>query len=488
MRRWTLLAALVVGAWLLSGAGTVSAQTALDLQTASDAETAAPPETPEAARALVARLSDAEVRALLLDRLDAATTEDPDRDGATADILEFLAGAGDAMFESVFIAVERAPLLWENQRLAFVNFHAALGWNGIGILFGSLLAALIAGLAAEGLFSRATRRWHDDVDSPRDGTLKGTLKYLSKRLCREIAGLFIFIVVARMVGRGLVGTPELQAFGGVLFLNIVFLPRVGAAFSRFVFAPKDARLRLLHADDATARFVHRHMVGIFLLMGVSIAFVSFNALNDVAMGQSRLGFWLNLAVHLYIIWIAWRGWPGLVAMMRGGEQEVSPVDAWVARAYPAFAILVSVLTWLLVNLLVANKAFALLQSGAHYKMMFMLLLAPLFDTAVRAVVRHLAPPVTGEGVIAEEAHRATKRSYIRVGRVLAFGFVVLMIASFWGIDPHNLAAAGGGEKLAAALIDIFLILELLSRGSQHIDIDIGQRSEAATFDEDGFFA
>jgi hypothetical protein len=317
---------------------------------------------------------------------------------------------------------------------------------------------LFVGFLAELLFNRVTRRWHraGDMTGARE-TLGETLKALFKRLCRDIAGVMVFLLVAWEVGV-LLTPPGLFAFSGIIVVNLISISRMGAALSRFMLAPAEPGLRLLNADDGTARYLHRHNIVLLLLAGLSMMLFKFNDMNGVMAGESRLGFWLALAVVLYVIAIIWRARHGLVAMMRGAGADVSPSEAWVAGAYPWFGMAVTVGTWLLVIILASLEMFALVKTAPHYKMMILLLLAPLFDTAVRGLVRHLAPPMAGEGQIAVAAYLSTKRSYIRVGRLIVFGLVIVTIAKVWGIEFANLAAAGVGVQFAAKMIEIFIIL------------------------------
>ncbi|MCR9126776.1 MAG: mechanosensitive ion channel family protein [Rhodobacteraceae bacterium] len=108
------------------------------------------------------------------------------------------------------------------------------------------------------------------------------------------------------------------------------------------------------------------------------------------------------------------------------------------------------------NIVVSFENFALLQRNPHYITLFLLVMAPALDTAVRGIVRHVVPPMQGEGRFAEQAYYATKRSYIRIGRVLVTVGVLVLIASAWQINLTNLAAAGVGARIAAGLVE-FLI-------------------------------
>ena len=214
----------------------------------------------------------------------------------------------------------------------------------------------------------------------------------------------------------------------------------------------------MHTFDETARFGVRHSAIGWLIVGFSTLIIYFNSQNGVPPGQSRIGFWLNLSVHIYIIWIAWRHWDGWVEMARGPDPDITPMEARTARFYPAFVMMVSAFTWVLVNILAGFERFDLLRSGAHYATMFLLIMAPTFDTLVRGLVRHLVPEMQGEGVIAERAYLATKRSYIRMGRVIVFALVIFVITRLWGIDFENLAAAGVGVQIAGKLIEAMMII------------------------------
>ena len=145
-------------------------------------------------------------------------------------------------------------------------------------------------------------------------------------------------------------------------------------------------------------------------------------------------------------------------MMRGADPEVTPTEEWAARVYPFFIMGVSVGTWYLVEILVSYEQWELLADAPHVMMMMLLSFAPVMDTLVRGLVRHLVPPMTGEGIIAENAYKATKRSYIRIGRVIVFVLVVIAIGEIWGIDYTNLAAAGVGAQVAARALEILMIV------------------------------
>lgn len=417
------------------------------------------PLTSEAAREMVSRLSDEQVRAILLDRLDAVAKANAELVQSDSDtLLEFTGEASMGALRSLLVAVKNLPLLWSSQKESFVNFHNHLGWHGIAMLFGSMFLALAIGFAAELVVNKITRRWHANVlNSDKPETLRETVKLLFFRLMNELYGLFAFFIVARTINHFII-PEELLPFSKIILFNMVVVPRVAAALVRFLLAPRKPEFRLVHADNQTAQYLYRNLIGIFLLMGLTFAFVEFNRLNGIPMEVSQIGFWLNSFVHIYIIWIVWKAWDGLVMMQRGDE-DVNPYEARVAKAYPIYAIAVSIVMWMVVNILINFGQLEILLSKPHYKTMALLLCAPILDTLVRALVRHLVPPMTGEGMIAEYAYASAKRSYIRIGRILVFALMMLLISRVWGVSLGHLAStAGVGLHVASNLIEVMIIL------------------------------
>ena len=436
----------------------VSAQTIMPTVGGAEAPASEPIDaadlSPEDVRDMVSRMSDTDVRNMLLERLDAVAKQEEEVASDTS-VVDFLATAANGTWAAVYEAIVRLPILVSSQTTSFRNFYNALGGAGILQLFGSILIGLAVGFVAEKLVNWITRNWHTQTMSD-DATLFESLKFLGFRLLKQIYGLIAFFVVARLVTSNLI-TAEMQQFSHVIVFNVVVLPRLALAMGRFMLAPERPEYRLIATDDWSAKYLYRHQFGLFLVMGLSTGIVEFNALNDVPMGTSRLGFWLNLAVHVYIIAIAWRAWDGLVTMARGRD-DVTPFEDRLSRVYPIYLICLSVFTWLLINVIASFGMFDLLASAPHYKMMFLLAFGPALDTAIRALVRHLVPPMQGEGYVAERAYMSTKRSYIRIGRVVVFAIVIVIIAEIWGIDLSNLAAAGVGVQVAGRMIEILMVI------------------------------
>lgn len=373
-----------------------------------------------------------------------------------------------AFYTPVVSAITVLPVLFAKQAQAITNFTNTFSGDGLRTLFGFAALALAAGFAAEWLLGRFIRRWQRAEVAQDDSTLWTSLSYLFRRFMREILGLVVFLIVLRTASLALLEPAQL-VFVAPFILYLIWLPRLTAALGRFVLAPKRADLRLVNVSDRWARYLYRHLIGLMLLSGISMFIVGFNVSTGIPLKETQIGFWLSSSVHVYIAIIAWTAREGLVEIIRGTDPDRTKFDETVARYFPHFAVAMSAVMWAITMVIIGFDQGRILLAAPHYTTMFWLFLLPMFDTLIRGLVRHLLPPMIGEGTIAEAAYRSTKRSYIKIGRVIAGVFVVLMIAGAWNIDLMNLAAAGIGQRFAANLIGFtmtvatgYVIFELVS--------------------------
>ena len=413
------------------------------------------PLTPEAVHELVARMSDDQVRSLLLDRLDAvAAAEAAPQENVS--LVTKLNTIWVAFYTPTLAAVQKLPALIPKQLEAISNFAGHYGSSGLMALLGFTALALAAGLAAEFLINWVTRRWQRTEVPQDDSTLWTSLSYLFRRLMRDILGLIGFFIVVRTVGLALL-SPEQLKIAGPFVTYMIWFPRLGAALARFILAPKRADLRLVNTDDEAAGFLYRNLVGLILLTGFTKFYLGFVLASGVPFAESRIGFWLDSSVYIYLGLIAWKARHGLIQIMRGTDPDRTEFDGRIARGYPYYVLVVLIALWGTVQIISGLGYRQILLTGPHYTTMFWLLTMPALDTLIRGLVRHLAPPMIGDGPVAQAAYRSTKRSYIRIGRVLVGAFVLLMVAQAWDIDLMNLAAAGVGERFAANLIEFLMV-------------------------------
>lgn len=413
------------------------------------------PLTPDAIRELVARMSDDQVRGMLLDRLDAVAAAEA-TPGSSKSMITVLKETWEAFYLPTVNAVLSLPQLFSKEAEAFSNFGTSFGAKGLLTLFGYLAIALAAGLVAEKLVNFLTKRWQGKQTVAADSSLWGALSFLFRRFLREILGLIAFYFVMRSVGLSLLSGPSLL-FAAPFVTYLIWFPRLGAAISRLTLAPNRPDLRLVNINDRWTNYLHRNLIGLVFLAGFTIFIVVFNANNGLSMGEVRIGYWLTMSVHIYIAIIAWTAREGLTDMMLGTDPDHTKFDETISKAYPYFAVVVSLVMLGIVQIIGGYGYGKILLTAPHYTTMFWLLMAPAIDTGIRGLVRHLAPPMIGDGAIAETAYKAAKRSYIRIGRVVAGAIVALMIANAWNINLMNIAAAGVGEQFASNLIEFIMV-------------------------------
>ncbi|WP_202332849.1 mechanosensitive ion channel family protein [Mesorhizobium sp. L-8-3] len=415
--------------------------------------------TSEDVRALANRMSETEFRQFVLERLGVAQAKPtPPPPAETGDLASegqrLVAGLGDRLLT----AVVGLPVMWDRTSLAVSTFVGKLGWNGLGRFLLGVAGAFGAGIAAELLVDRLASRLRRHASrSTSTGTLGETLSILGARLALDMFGLIAFLVVTRAVGRALIAE-DLRPIAAQFLFYCVITPRFTAAFLRFLFAPTRPGLRLVSIDDRNAKFLYRNLVGIIVFLGAAIFLINFIIANGISIEGTALGFWPNLLVFAWLGWTIFHARSGVAMMSRGWEADVTPMEDRVARAYPWFDLALIAASWLVFELVIVGGNSAMLESGKQYLTLGILLLAPTMDTMIRGLVRHLIPPMQGQGAVAEKAYLSTKRSYIRIGRVMVFGLVVLVIAVMWDLSISSFTSNQVGLRLAARLFTFLMIL------------------------------
>jgi small-conductance mechanosensitive channel len=417
------------------------------------------PLTPDAARALVSKLSDEDVRALLLERLDLVAKEQEAKaeSGDQVGVFKFLSQSIVGIGNNFFIAVRRLPELFGGLQKGVNSFLDGRGLGGTLQFVGLILVAVLAGQAAEWLVNRAADRWRAQTRQERHGTLTETLRALSLRLFFDVVGLIAFALAARIVIGLMMSAPMDRFVAWSFVFRLIIMVRFVSVILRFVLAPSRPDLRLVTADDWTARYLHRNLVVVAALIG-SIGFL-IPALdrNGVPMGELRLGWWLNLAAYAWVIHVIWNARAGISKILVGEDDDATSGTRELAAWWPVIAIALVFLNWVLIEIIADTGRFDLLQ-GQQNVALALILLAPVFDTAIRGLVRHLTAPLQGEGPIAEQAYHQTKQSYVRIGRVVLIVAEILVIARLWGIKPLQLAEAGFGAQFAGRGVGALLIL------------------------------
>lgn len=450
-----LVAIIAGGNAAAQSLSTLTGQTTTDDQSTV---TLPDPLTPEAIDSLVSQMSDVQVRQLLLEHLKSGAQQDVAAGEAagqstTAFVATWVAAVRDSFGDSI----ERLPLLTKGTADTVKNFIDDRGGPTGALMFVlGLLAGIAAGLLAYWLVLQSPIRRFVRRPEP-DATFSRTARLLAIRLAVDVLAIAVFVAVSIAVHSVLLGPqngPTTQLFMG----SVVMAPLFVAAVSRFLLSPNWPDARLVHTDDWTARYLHRHEIAIASLIGLFVFFMNFAEMNGVDMIEASLGFWLNLVVFIWLGIVTYRIRDGLAQMLIGKAGDATPLEMRVARAFPWIFIAALVGIWILVPIVSVSGGNELLYSGSHIATLVLIALTPAADTMIRGLVRHLVPPMQGEGPVAERAYQSTKRSYIRIGRVIVFAWIIRMIAGQWQIDFSDIASANLGEQLAARAFEVVFIL------------------------------
>ncbi|MFO7854901.1 MAG: mechanosensitive ion channel [Paracoccaceae bacterium] len=411
---------------------------------------------PEAVEAMVARMSDEQVREILIGRLEAAARPAAREAGPGPMLIAERAVAGAFLTTAdAVLAIPRA--FGETVRAAGV-FWSERGLDGLLATFGLLAAAVAAGFAAEWGVIRLARGWREETArlAAAARTSRESALALGRRLLLDGAELLAFYVVARFVLVQFV-SPEDRPMLAAVAIWAVLMPRIVAAVSRFILAPYTPKLRLVAADDAGAKALHRDQVNIALFVGIMVALIVFQTSVGVDIADTRLAFWATLIALVWLAITALRRSETLISMMRGFDGDVTEAEDRIARLYPRLAVVACGLSFFAFAALVGNGMGAAVSNAEHLQSLVVVLMAPALDTLVRAVVRNFAPKMTGEGAAAEAAHAAMIRSWIRMGRVIVLGLALAAISRIWGLGLEALVV-GEAPPAVAALARFFGVL------------------------------
>lgn len=345
----------------------------------------------------------------------------------------------------------------------FTGLFASLGalFSGsvagpIHVLAGAVALILAAGFAAEFAVNRLFAKRRESIQARKPDSLFETVKLVSNRAAMDLGGLVVFAIVAFAVGRIAIFDPGTRTFAFQAVYWIVFLPRLVAALLRFALAPHRRELRLVTADDTTARSLYHSFTSLFAFVGV----VFFLRNIMIEAGESAIAetyrFFIGFAVNAWIVAVIWKARHGLTSIILGDDEEPTSGLERMARFWPYFSMAFIVFNWLLVQV-TTSMGIEALTAGRSLGVIALVVFAPFLDTMVRGIVSHIVPPMQGEGPVAEAAHMQTRHSYVRIARVTLLAFLILAVGRIYGL---NLLAIGGddGSSVARHTVVFLLIL------------------------------
>ena len=458
LRHWWLAAALAAAAAILPAASHAKGQ---DGKAAEKTEQKLPdPLTKEAIRELAARLTDAEVRQLLIQQLDRAAAPakaKPDDMGDMVMSMEKDAQLTRQRADELAQALLQLPDTLRDAHARFTEGREAGHLQFVAML---LVAVLALSYGAERLYRLWVRKQRLRLDE-RHG--EGFAAHAARNVLRflyDLGGVAVFggaalaIFYALYQGHAPTRLLVLTVIGAAVMLRLTVL------VSRFLLEPRAPALRLLPFADAAARRIHSGVVqiAVLYLAGIFPLFllVRFGASVETAQSVAMLIAVLLLASAIATVWAVRQD----VGAMIRGPGESSPLARLVAEIWPALATAYLLVVYLasFLDALAGRPA-----EGKGILSLLLLMALPIVDLFLsRALHAVMAARAEAGAATAGKAPSGAATSYEPVVRkaihIVVVVTGVLMLAGLWGIDFMRLAERGLGERIAGELFGVGMIL------------------------------
>ncbi|HMS94357.1 MAG TPA: mechanosensitive ion channel family protein [Tabrizicola sp.] len=406
------------------------------------------PLTPAAVDALVSRLSDAQVRDLLLTELGSRAKAEAAAGSAPESLAAGLSDKIAMISARLAAAVRDSPAQMKASLTIVRDYLAGLGRGGVGWLASALGLALLAGyLANRAVVGRdaaaptlpALQRRGPVPVSAAVAALSAPLRHLSLGVLGAVVSLAVSVAVAS----SLLDPREARVALSVL-VWLVFVPRIGLEM---------VRIQSARANAGVPKFVPAGVVIAAVLTGAGEVLSRISIEAGHAASTQGAGFWLGTAVFALLAVMVWSSRHSLQARVAEGHGK-----SLFARAYLPLALFAVLWTWLASTAALASGASQGMQTGSHVIGLALVLAFPMFDGLIKAVVLSALQRVGRNGASAEAAEEAAYSSGVRIGRVVFFGATVLVVAWLWDISFYGVATGGGGGAFARRIVGALFIL------------------------------
>ena len=422
--------------------------------------------------ALLARLPDDRVRALLLAELKAAARER----GAAANAAgeEGLVGGVDAggvkLKQTVEATVASLGAIPSTAAKVYRRLAAGPGPGEGGplrllvlvLVFAVLIAA---GAAVEAWYHRRTADLRARIAGAPPGSAGVRIGRGLLRAFLDLMALVVFALPVVVLFVVMEPPNETARMFVAAFFAAILIVRLAGLVSRIVFAPAAPALRMVPAKDEDARYLHRRVVQVAavwafgaticeLMLRQGLAIEAYRLLSAAA-GIVVIALFISMFRHFRTpVGNAIKGpdfdHADLEANPPGLRLRAQVGDLWhvIATAYVLIAWVMQVFGAFTSNDRLGSAAIA---------SVVLVLLLPAASYAVRRLLE-----AAFSGSRAAEGREESEPVYVdaimRSVNVLLVLFTIALLWTAWGGDPRASAAATVGEATAAAVFDVILIL------------------------------
>ena len=433
-------------------------------ETQDDRTATALPETlsRESVRDLLSRLSDAQVRNLLIDQLDrtAVAPVNPASGGGMAamagmaGMVDEHAGSMRSRYDTLYAAFVGLPATMRN---VVTRLTGPPGASQFWPFIAYALALLATAVLAERVYVHALHGYRQRLLHSPAATFSARAFRLGLGLLLDLGGLAIFGVAAILFFFAGWLEDELRR---ILVLDVLFgivVVRITALFARFLLSPAGTRHRLLPFADAPARRLRWFAIALAAVYGSSfatIAVLGASGATPETIDLIGVGFWvigLSLAVET-----VWRVRKPIADLIRGAD-AYGAVIGWLADFWPvaATAYFLILLGGGIFNVL-AGVAIA---NGTGFASMVLFIALPIVDMALcRALGALCDRRRTNRGAVRGGDPGGYEPIFRRAIHIVVLVVGLWLLAGLWNLDLFALAQASLGGRIASALLGIGVVL------------------------------
>ena len=456
--------------------------------------------TPEQVDQILARLSDDQVRRLLIAELkkSAADRQDAANRDKAPDFGQRAAMLADQAFQRSLALIAHLPGVPGDFGLAFSHLTQRGGLHAV-LMIALMVLMLAIGFGVEKLFLRSSAGIFKRLeDMPAvEGFLKAGGALL--KIIPEILGIFIFALVSLILAQIFFGADKATArLFFIDALSIILIARLIVSASRLLCAPEAAKLRLLPLTDPAAALMHRNLVQLIRFIAAGSILIRFFQHLALALDSLILLILVLGTCALGLLgFLLWKNRAVVSNAISGRDGGVSDSEGrvWFREQLaalwqiPAFAYLLVV--WLVWagRLVIFGPTF----DNAFLISLFIVPIYLLLDrlgqwvtTSVLGTLHSTSaePPSEGSGIektaaSPEAAERVPEGRYSRMARLIARLVIVIALA-FWLVGIWGIQIPFGQAIMRTALkIILTLVLALLAWGfaNRLIDRKLAEKKE-----------
>jgi len=480
LHRLTTVCASIIAALLLAASAAPGfAKDAAPAPSGAPAGPAALPDplTKEAVRELVSRLSDEEVRKLLIDQLDRGTAP------AASEAAGMAGMVGEMDAQSAVMRKRAAEVFGSVTALpgALRHVYARLTDERGGLhlleIVGGILAMLLVGWLVEKAFRRLARAPLERIHAGLGSGFGAQATRIVLAVLLEAIALVLFYAGAYALFFALWQGHVATRVVVFISLGAVLVYRAATTVSRILLAPREPALRLLPFDDAAAQRLHGGVVRFMLIYVVGIGTVlAFRRLGAQVEVVELLLILATLVLLASILDTTWRAREDIGRLIRGSGKGNALIrllaDLWPVLASVYF---VGIVVARLLELLSGPLA----PSNVAIISLLLVIALPIVDMVLcRALKAFAGPPPEGDGraslILSYEP--VLRRAIHIVVTVVG----VLVLADLWALDLFGFARRSLGGQITSALFGIGIVLLLAYMFWEIVNTAIERRMKAET--------